>query len=242
MTPRQLLEQNLPLIQQVVTVVCRRRCVFGADAEDIRQEVLLKLAENDCAALAGFRGDSSLETFVTVVTTRICIDEIRRRRGRWRPSTISQRLGYPGIVLEELVYRDGLSYEEAAAKLLAEGVVRSREELDEIWPQIPPHPVRTFIPEEDAPEAATTDDPERQAQAREREERERRRQTAMKESLSGLPAEDQLIVLRLFYDGRTVAEVARELGMDQRPLYRRRDKLLELLRRELEKRGFEWEE
>lgn len=235
-----LLEDNLRFIERVVVKACRQRGVFDPEAEDIRQQVLLKLTTGDSAELAAFRGDSSLETFVTVVTTRMCIDEIRLRKGRWRPSVISQRLGYSAVVLEQLVYRDGLGYEESVAKLLAEGTVRSRQELDEIWSRIPPHPVRRFVPSEEVPEPATTDDPERQAQARERTELEARRRAALDEELSALPAEDQLIVRRLFYDGRTVAEVARELGIDQRPLYRRRDKLLERLRCELERRGFNW--
>jgi RNA polymerase sigma factor (sigma-70 family) len=241
-TPCRQLEQNLPLVRRVIATVCLHRCLFGADAEDTAQEVLLKLLADDCADFAGFRGESSLETFVSVVTMRACIDEIRRRRGRWRPSTASRRLGFAAVCLEELVYRDGLSFEEAVAKLLAEGVVGSREALDEVWPQIPARSARVFIPQEDAPEPVASDDPERQAEAREREAQESRRSAALDEVLSGLPPEDRFIVRRLFYDGRTVAEVAREVGIDQRPLYRRRDKLLEHLRRELEKRGFKWPE
>lgn len=240
MTPCQLLEQNLPLIKQVIAAVCRQRCLFGEDAEDAQQEVMLRLLADDCAAFADFRGESTLETYITTVTARVCIDEIRRRKGRWRHSAISERLGYPAICLEQLVYRDGVGYEEAVAKLLAEGVVRSRETLDEIWPQLPARPARVFVGEDDAPEPATTEDPEQQAQAREREEYERRRRVALDEIRARFPAEDQILIQRLFYDGRKVAQLAQELGRPQRPLYRRRDKLLKILRRELQKRGFKW--
>lgn len=224
----------------MIAIACVQRCLFGADAEDTSQEVLLKLMVDDCADFARFRGESSLETFVSVLTMRACIDEIRRRRGRWRPSVASRRLGSAAVCLEELVYRDGLSFEEAVAKLLAERVVESRETLDEIWPQIPARSARVFIPQEDAPEPVAPDHPERQAEAREREALERRRSAALEEVLAGLPPEDRFIVRRLFYDGRSVADLARELGIDQRPLYRRRDQLLAHLRRELEKRGFKW--
>ncbi len=242
MTPCQLLEENLPLIRGVIATTCRQRCLFGEDAADVEQEVLVKLLDDDCAAFANFRGESTLETFIRVTTTRVCFDEIRRQKGRWHSSAISERLGYPAICLEELVYRGGLSYEEAVAKLLAEGVVRSREELDEIWPQIPPRSTRVFVPQEDAPEPVTAEDPEQQAQAREEEKRERLRAAAAREFLAGLPPEDRFIVQSLYFDDVTVAEVARQLGIRQRPLYRRRDRLLKHLRRELEKRGFKWRE
>lgn len=242
MRPSDLLVQNLPLVERAVAAVCRRRGIFDQDAEDIGQEVLVKLAADDCAALAGFRGESSLSTFVNVVTARICFDEIRRRRGRWRPSLVAERLGYAATRLEILIYRDALGYEEAVAKLLAEGVVRSPDELDEVFPQLPRRPVRTFVDPEDAPEPTSDEDPEGLAEQSERALHQQHLETALQEALQALTPEDRLILRRLFFEGRTVAQVARELGLEQRPLYRRRDRLLVDLRKALEARGLAWDE
>ncbi|MGH7342073.1 MAG: sigma-70 family RNA polymerase sigma factor [Candidatus Rokuibacteriota bacterium] len=240
MHPCDLLEQQVPLIERAVASVCRRRRVFDEEAEDVRQEVLLKLAADDCAALGRFRGESSLETWITTIAVHRCDDEIRQRRGRWRPSVSARRLGFPAICLEMCVGRDGLEYEEAVAKLLAEGVVRSRQELDGLWMQLPQRPGRVFVPTEDVPEPASDDDPERTARERERDEHARRLEQALHEILGQPPAEDRLILKRLYLDGRTIAQVARELGLEQRPLYRRRDRLLDFLRRELMARGLRW--
>lgn len=242
MSPCDLLKQHVPLIERVVASACRRRSVFDEEAEDIRQEVLLKLAEDDCAALARFRGESSLETWITTIAVHRCDDEIRRRRGRWRLSATARRLGYPAICLEWCVERDGLEYEQAVAKLQAEGVVRSREELDAIWPRLPHRPGRVFVATDEVAEPASADDPERRARDREREQRSLRFERALPEVLATLPAEDRLILQRLFLDGRTIAQVARELGLEQRPLYRRRDRLLGDLRKELTARGPTWPE
>lgn len=235
------MERNLALIERVVQRVCRRRCIFGHDAEDIRQEVLLKLAADDCAALVEFRGESTLGTFITTVATRVCFDEIRRRRGRWRTSLAARRLGAAAISLERLVYRDGLDFEQAATKLITEGVVRSRDELERVWPKIPQRPVRTFVDADDAPEPTSDDDPVRRVEELEQQKRLRRLQDVVEEILGALPPEDRLILKRLYLDGRTIADVARELGLEQRPLYRRRDRLLAHLRKELEARGLEWD-
>jgi DNA-directed RNA polymerase specialized sigma24 family protein len=63
---------------------------------------------------------------------------------------------------------------------------------------------------------------------------------ALHESLEELPPEDRFVLTRLFFDGRSVTQVARELGLDQRPLYRRRDRLLSHLRNALEAKGLTW--
>ncbi len=52
----------------------------GADADDIGQEVMMKLY----AALGGFRGEASLKTFVTRIAINHCLDHLKKRKRFFR--------------------------------------------------------------------------------------------------------------------------------------------------------------
>jgi len=242
MPPCNCLEQNLPLIGRMIASVCRRRGVFDEDAEDVRQEVLLKLAADDCAALRRLREESSMRTFVCAATTNLILDAIRARKGRWRPSAVARSLGVTAMTLERLLCRDGWEYEQAAEKLVAEGVPESRAELDGIRARLPDRPARRLVGEEALADYGDRDGVEEGVAKREREEVHARFQRAWERSGGKLAVEDRFILKRLFLSGRTVAQVAEELGVEQRPLYRRRDRILGCLREELEAEGLGWEE
>ena len=64
----------------------------------------------------------------------------------------------------------------------------------------------------------------------------RRAADAVREVLDGLDATDRFL-LRSFTDGLRVSEAARMLGEEQKPLYRRRERLLATLRHQIEARG-----
>jgi len=242
MHPCELVEENLPLIERAIASVCRRRGVFDEDAEDVRQEVLLKLAADDCAALHRLREESSIRTFVCAATTNLILDAVRARKGRWRPSEVARSLGTTAMTLEQLLCRDGWDYEQAAEKLIAEGVPESRAELDAIRAKLPDRPARRFVGEEAIAGLGDRDGVEERVEEREREAVWTRFQRAWERCSGNLEAEDRLILKRLFLSGRTVAQVAGELGVDQRPLYRRRDRIMLGLRTELQAEGLDWEE
>jgi len=68
------------------------------------------------------------------------------------------------------------------------------------------------------------------------EQREQCRQI-IEEAINGLSIEDRLIVRLRFWEGLSVADIARGLKREQKPLYRRLDRLLSELRRALTKAG-----
>ena len=242
MHPCDLLAQNLPLIGRIIASVCRRRAVYEDDAEDVRQEVLLRLAADDCAALGRLRDEGSIRTFVCAAATNLILDAIRGRKGRWRPSAVARSLGVTAMTLERLLFRDGWDYEQAARKLVAEGVPESRAELDAIRARLPDRPARQLVGEEALADYGDRDGVEEKVEEREREEVLARFRRAWERSGGKLEAEERFILKRLFLSGRTVAQVAGELGVEQRPLYRRRDRILGGLREELEAEGLGWEE
>ena len=117
MTREQLFLSELALIERVIAWVCARRCLRGAEAEDFGSTVKLRLIENDYEILGRFEGRSSLKTYMTVVVHRLYLDYQTQRFGKWRPSAEARRLGPVALRLEALLYRDGLTFEEASGVL-----------------------------------------------------------------------------------------------------------------------------
>src|SRR6266478_438191 len=138
MTREQLFLSELALIERVVAWVCARRCLRGADGEDFSSTVKLRLIENDYEILGRFEGRSSLKTYLTAVVNRLYLDYQTQRFGKWRPSAEARRLGAVALRLEALLYRDGLTFEEARGVLQTDfQVAESREALHELSLKLP---------------------------------------------------------------------------------------------------------
>jgi RNA polymerase sigma-70 factor (ECF subfamily) len=74
-------DRFLGLIYHVIhhTAYLRSTPLRPEDIEDVAAEVLLQLVAGDYAALRQFRGQSSLSTYLTVISRRICVHELARR-------------------------------------------------------------------------------------------------------------------------------------------------------------------
>lgn len=231
--------RHLDVIDRILSALARRHALNADDAADLCSWGKARLVESDYAALAKFRGESSLPTYLTVVLSMYAREYLARERGRWRPSAAAKRRGALGIKLEALVVRSGLPVHVAAQMLRSAGdTTLSDAELARIAAQFPPRasrqPVRdpSFIDSVEADDAADVlvDDDERK-------QREASVRAALAEALNTLTAEDALIVRLHCMEGISLADVARGLSLPQKPLYRRLTRLLETLRRELERRG-----
>jgi RNA polymerase sigma factor for flagellar operon FliA len=237
MTREQLFLSELALIERVIAWVCARRCLRGADGEDFASTVKLRLIENDYEILGRFEGRSSLKTYLTAVINRIYLDYQTQRFGKWRPSAEARRLGPVALSLEALLYRDGLTFEEARGVLQTDfHVAESREALHELSLKLPRRSSRRAVSstDQELPAAvfglSTIEQAERQILAE-------RTFLILRKALGRLPARDR-IVLRLHVEGGlSVADVARALGEEQKALYRRRDALFKQLRVDLEAEG-----
>jgi RNA polymerase sigma factor for flagellar operon FliA len=62
-------------------------------------------------------------------------------------------------------------------------------------------------------------------------------EAALRRALDQLPAEDRCILLMRYWQDMSVADIARALSLQQKPLYKRLDKLLGELRRLLTQFG-----
>ena len=230
--------QHLQAIDRIAGSLCRRHGIRGADAEDFASEVRLRLLEDDYAVIRKHRGDSSMTTFLTVVIANLLRDYRVKMWGKWRPSAEAKRLGQTAVVLETVMYRDGFSFEEACAFVERDGrLVVDRAQLREMAKKLPVRSPRRIEGEEALADIAALSQSDGRVLEAERAEKHTAAQSVMNRWLATLASEDQLIIKLRFYEGLSVADVARALSLPQKPLYTRVARLLEGLSVALKSEG-----
>ena len=233
--------EHLDLIEKVASIAARKHGLWGADEEDFASWVKIKLMEDDYAVLRKFRGDSSVRTFIASVVVRYSHAYSRELRGRWRPSAAAERLGPPAPELETLVWRDGYTVAQAGEKLRTAGhTTLSDGELARLLARLPERaPLR---PVEVAADpvlnaAAGLQGADGGVAAAEERTRHGEVMDALRRAMERMAPTDQMILRMHFGDGYSLAHVARALRLEQKPLYRRIDRLRERLREYLEAEG-----
>ena len=221
MDPRQVLEDNLALVDRIVASVCRKRHLLGDEADDFGAWVKLRLLERQGAVFERYDGRSSLASYLTVVIWNLYRDHVIAAKGKWRPSREAARRGEVAIRLEALLYRDGLSLSQAAEVLRTNaGFPLSDREAAELRAALPvrrPRPKTVQL--DPATGGATTPDSAFAASLRDRDRG--RLVKVLDQALRELPREDEVILRMHWLDGHSLASVARTLGLEQKPLYRR---------------------
>lgn len=244
-TDRTALEQRfcslLPHIEMVARSAARRSGFADDDRPDVVAYVRLRLIEGDYAILAKHRGESSIESYLAVVVTRLVRDYRLREWGRWRPSAFAVRHGSLAVRLETLTKRDGLPFEQAARVLRSEGWAVSDDALRQVarlLPQREPlRPSQVDVHDPGVQESiASSGDADSEVAILNADLR-RRIFEAMEREIHALPAEDQLIIRLRYREGLPIADVARALGLPEKPLYRRLPSIVARVRRQLEATG-----
>ncbi|HSU17506.1 RNA polymerase sigma factor [Longimicrobium sp.] len=233
--------KHLDWVDKVASIACSNHGVWGADAEDFAAWVRMKLVEDDYAVVRRFRGDSEIKTYLASVVVRHFVNFNRAQRGRWRISAAAERLGAPAADVETLVRRDGYTLQQAGEKLRTAGrTTLSDAELARLLDQLPERaPLRPVVGEpatglDGAPGASRADERVIEAEA---EGRRAEMLGALGTAMEQLELEEQLIVQLHFAEGHTLADVARALRLEQKPLYRRVERLRVRLRAVLESAG-----
>lgn len=235
-----MLVGHLDVLGQITGIVCRRNALRGAEAEDFAAWVRLRLVENEYAILARFRGECALPTYLTTVVATLHRDYRVQRDGRWRPSAVALHAGPLAVRLERLVYRNRLPFEHAVAVLQAEEVPPpTRRDLTTLFRALRARtPLRPIAADAELLENASgTLDADACVAGEEDATRRRSVEDALARTVDGLPAEDRVILRMRFWEGASVADVARALGLPQKPLYRRLERLLAALRDALGEAG-----
>jgi len=245
--PQALFLEHREWIDRVAAAVCKRHGVWGQEAEDFASRAREKLIEDDYAVFRQFRGDSALTTYLAAVVTRHFHDYSRERRGRWRASAAAERLGSPAKELEVLVYRDGYRLEQAGEKLRTAGVTDlSDARLARLFASLPVReplrPTEVSAPDPVLEAAEGSSRADERIMAGEAETRWGGLVGALDRAMARLEPEDLLIARMHFADGRGVADVARALGLEQKPLYGRVKRVRARLRELLEEEGVRGED
>lgn len=236
LTPKQLFERHLPFIQKVVAYAVRRYHLDPEETKDFSQDVMVKMLSRDCEVFSDFRGESKMESYLTVVVERCLQDYINKLWGKWRPSAAAKRLGPLAEQLERLVYRDGHSLDMAIEMLKQRGAKESKEEIKKLFGELSSRPIRVFEgegPLQNVPSSTKTDQPIRE---QEHEANVQKAEQALQRALETLPADDRLLV-RMKSEGTTIQEIAKLLRADAKKLYRRYEKSLKIMRELLLKDG-----
>lgn len=226
-------------IERTIDGVCRRHRLAAADAEDFASIVRIRLIDNDYAVLRAFQGRSKIETYLGVVILRLLQDWRNARWGKWRPSAEARRLGPLAVQLETLLVRDQRPFDEAVRYLHETvGITEPREVLEQLAARFKVRQKRrevgdTVLQHLPAADGAADEPMARDAAA----ETARRISAVLVEAINGLDPEDRLVLRLHFEDGRTIADVARSLSLDQKNLYRRLSRIFAELRGALESAG-----
>jgi RNA polymerase sigma factor for flagellar operon FliA len=237
--PETLLVSELATIDRIIDFVAARRHLRASDAADFASHVKTKLVENDYAILRKFQGRSSLRTYLTVVIQRMFVDYCVEKWGRWRPSAEAKRAGEVGIVLEQLLWRDGYTFEEACEIVLTNYQMKTDPaELERIAATLPARPRRRFDGEAALVDrAADTSGADALVERRDRTRFAERVSATLKRLIDRAEPQDRLILVLKYVDGRSLADIASMMNLDQKRLYRRHEHLLRDLRDGLEAEG-----
>ncbi|MEQ1759975.1 MAG: sigma-70 family RNA polymerase sigma factor [Vicinamibacterales bacterium] len=235
-----LLAHHLDEVMRVIRGVCVRAHLGGVEAEDFTSVVLLKLADNSQAVLRAFEERSSLNTYLKIVVERLLLDFRAQNWGKWRPSAEATRCGTVAVLLEQLLVRDGHTFGEACELLASRhNVSMPRADIEALAGRLPVRSRRRFEPD-DALQQVRSPAPQPDANVLEQERAQSARLVAaeLQKCLLRLDPTDRLIINLRFTDGRLVSHIARALSLDQTQLYRRIDRILKGLRKDLEAAGF----
>ncbi|MGH9459422.1 MAG: sigma-70 family RNA polymerase sigma factor [Thermoanaerobaculia bacterium] len=238
---QELYLRHLPRLERIVRVACRRRPA-GIDPEDFESIVKLRFIEDDYAIVRKFHGRSSFSTYMTIVVERMLLDQRMRQWGKWRPSAEARRLGDVAVRLEEMMRRDGLSFEEASKLIAWDLVDVSRRELDRIGTVLATRHGRlkpAGKPPWDSEATVDGTEVERTAFQRERERVASRVAGTLERAIAGLEPEERLLLKLRYHEELNATDIARTLGISSKVLYRRMSRVLRALRDALEAEGLD---
>jgi RNA polymerase sigma factor (sigma-70 family) len=233
---QELLRSNLALVERLVRFVCQRARVVGADVDDFASTVKLALIDDDYSVLRAWEGRSSLATYLTVIIQRLLADERFRSLGRWRPSSEAKRMGDAGILLEMLIRRDERTLAEAVPMVRAVDDTLTAGDVEAMAARLPIRPSRMRLVEMNpvaVENVAGRDEADAAVAQREVQRLSERTSSVMSEAIVSLPIRDRMLLRLRFMSMMSIGDAARILQVPQRPLYRRLEQILGVLRRSL---------
>jgi RNA polymerase sigma factor (sigma-70 family) len=234
--PEQFFLDHLPLIEQIIASTGRRKGMDAAAIEEFDAEVKLRLVDNDYAVIRAFQGRSSFATYISAVVAHILLDLRNHEWGKWHASAEAERAGAVALDLEQHLYRDGRSLDEAYEELLLQHPEVTREEVDALYARLRKRVRRRMVELEEA----NTVEAARDTESVDCAETAKKLSDLIGQQIAKLSENDQLL-LRLRFDMEmTIPQIAQSLRADEQWIYRRLYKIFKRLRTALKQGGIAW--
>ena len=230
-SPERLFLEHLDVVERIVAIIARRNTLAPSDAEEFGSWARGRLIDSDYAILRKFGGRSSMATYLSVVLSNLFRDFRNARWGRWRPSAAAVRLGPIGIRLDELLHRDGCTLREAIGMLRSTDAGLSDVELARTAARLPYHGLNREVQLDAGETMPASHAPDIDHAVRERIN------VALEAAIATLSDEERVITRMRYWEGTSIAEIARALRIEQKPLYRRLIEIQNRLRSALERDG-----
>lgn len=238
-----LLVHHLATVERALSFACRRGAMCDTDAEEFGSWAKLKLIENDYSIIRKFSG-RNFPGYIAMVVHRLLLDYRVHLWGKWHASAEAVRQGEVGLSLEIMLFRDGRSLDEAMPALRRIRPDLSRAEAQAIADRLPRRPPRARLVEIEAVgETLSSPAPsvEDTLLAKERNGTWRQIAAIVEGYVYQLSRDDRRAFQLRFGAGMTVAEIARVLRVEQKPLYRQLDRQIIDLQRRLRRAGIPWD-
>jgi RNA polymerase sigma factor (sigma-70 family) len=233
--------ENLETIEKVIRFACASAQLRDAEAEDFASHVRIKLIENDYAILRKLEQRASFAGYINTVVHRLRLDYQIGMWGKWHSSAEAKRLGPVAVLLEKIINRDGRTITEALpiCQTLDAGV--TLEPLEALAARLPARQARPRPVELDSVAGELRVPPDSLRNAALRNERALSHDVGkiIRDAQTEWSEEDRRLV-RLHFGARmSVAQIARVMHIDQKPLYRKLKRCLKDLKRRLQKAGID---
>jgi RNA polymerase sigma factor for flagellar operon FliA len=232
--------RHLKTIDRIVAFSSKDAGRIGIDFEDFGSFVKLKLIENDYAIVRKFEGRCSFATYLSIVIRRFLLDYRVSLWGKWHASAEAQRRGDVGVAIESMIMRDGMTVAEALPALRRRWPELTANEVATLVERLPHRIARPREVEiELAHDVANDDDVDAMSFETNRVALGQRIAAVVRDGVRSFVEDDRLLCRLRFEGGLSIAEIARVLRVDQKPLYRRLQRVLVELRRRLMHAGID---
>ncbi|HET6229391.1 MAG TPA: sigma-70 family RNA polymerase sigma factor [Longimicrobiaceae bacterium] len=236
-----LYEAHDERIDRIITYFSGKAGLRGDDAEDFASWVKTKLIGDDYAVFRKYQGKSALPTYLVAVIANLSKEYRVARQGRWRPSAAARRKGELAMRLERLVHRDGMRWGAAVEVVRTSGETDlPPQQIERMIAELPPRPpLRPVAVDAEVLEATPASSPGADAAVLDEETETVRARAvqALFAAIGRLPPEDQVALRMKYWDGMKVTDVARGTQRDPKQLFKRLDRVMALLRKDLEAAG-----
>lgn len=232
--------EELETIERAIRHAARRASMSDDAAEDFASYVNLKLIEKEYAVLRKYERRASFAAFISVVVQRLLLDFRIAQWGKWHASAEAKRMGEPAITIEVMLLRDGRSVEEVLPALRRRWPEMTQAAVQQVVQRLPKRAPRVRTVElreaHDAVQPWNRED-RNVMLASEHAVVAKRIESIVRSTVQDLDEQDRLVFRLRFESAMTVAEISRMLRIEQKPLYRRIERALHLLRVRLEDAG-----